>query len=239
MKKNLFLIACVITISMSTFAQSGSSVRFDGSSYNFIFSWKKKPIESHWTGLGFAFSNLEGLKDADLRYGQSYSVILNLVDYTIPINYNWLFVSGLGFDWSRYHFKGNIGLQDKDGIAQFVKDEQDRSYKSNKLLIYYASIPLLLEYQTSTIGKKTFFIQGGVEALIKCYSKSKLDIRTERGIEKVEYNDLNILPLQARLVMRAGFDDISIFGYYHLHSIFANNKGPDVTPCGIGLMLDF
>jgi hypothetical protein len=216
-----------------------SSVLFDGSPYNYIFSWKKKPVESHWTGLGFAFSNLEGLENANLNYGKSYSVILNLFDYVVPINSNWLFVSGLGFDWSRYHFKGNIGLQSKDDMAQFVKDEQNRDYKSNKLLVYYATIPLLLEYQAKTTTNKVFFIHGGVEGLIKCYSKSRLDIRTNQGIEEVEYRDLNILPVNARLILRTGFDDFSIFGYYHLYSMFANGKGPDVKPCGIGLMLNF
>jgi hypothetical protein len=250
MKTNLLLIACALLLSATVSAQneneetkvkseSKSSVAFDGSSYNFIFSWKKKPVKSHWTGWGFAFSNLNGLENADLNYEKSYSVILNLADYVVPLDSHWLFASGLGFDWSRYHFKGNTGLQDKDGIAQFVKDEQNRGYKSNKLLVYYATIPFVFEYQVKTGSNKLFFIHGGVEGMIKCYSKSQLDVRTDKGNEKIEYHDLNILPLNVRMILRAGFDDFSIFGYYQPYSMFADGKGPDVNPCGVGLMLNF
>jgi hypothetical protein len=210
----------------------------NGSSYDFIFNWKKKPTKAHWKGLGFAFSNLENLQGADLDLTRSYSVILNVIDYTVPLNYHFLFVSGLGFDWSRYHFRGNTGLWHDDGGAYFFKDpEQD--YRSSKLLVYYATIPLLLEYQTKANRHSHFFISGGVEGLIKCYSKTQLDIRQPRGgLEKIHYRNPNIPPLNARLLLRAGFDHISIFGYYQLFSMFEHGKGPNVRAFGIGLMLN-
>jgi hypothetical protein len=223
-----------------------SSVFFDGSSYNFIFQWEKSnkshPISSHWTGIGFAFSKLENLGKTNpapnLNLSRSYSIILNLVDYNIPLSGHWVFVSGLGFDWSRYHFKGNIGLQEVDGISQFVKDPQ-WEYESNKLLIYYATIPLLLEYQTIIGRHKLFFIYGGIEALIKCYSKSQLDKQTTHGIEKANHHNLNLLPLNARIICRIGFEDFSIFGYYQPFPLFEKDKGPEIYTCGLGLMLNF
>jgi hypothetical protein len=258
MKKNLLFIACVLIFSTPVFSQeeitateeiiveeevkepeSQSSVVFSGSSYNFIFSWKKKPTESHWTGLGFAFSNLKGLKGADLNSGKSYSILLNVVDYTIPLNHHWLFVSGLGLDWSRYHFKGDVGLQDIDGTTQFVPAEEGQQYKDSKLLAYYVTIPLVLEYQTEINSDKTFFIQGGMEGLIKYYSKSQVDKRITDGLKKVSFTGLNIRPLNARLILRTGFDDFSIFGYYQLFPMFEKGKGPEVYPWGLGVMLNF
>ncbi|MDR1523770.1 MAG: hypothetical protein LBS79_00745 [Tannerella sp.] len=210
-----------------------SLVSLNGSSYDFIFNWMKKPAEAHWTGIGFAFSNLENLQGADLNPNRSYSVLLNLTDYTVPLNYHFLFVTGLGFDWSRYHFRGNTGLQYADGIANFAKDPE-REYKSSKLLVYYATIPIILEYQT----KSHFFISGGIEGLVKCYSKSQLDIRRPQGnIEKIHYRNPNIPPLNARFVLRTGFEHFSFFGYYQLFSMFEKGKGPDVRSFGIGLML--
>ncbi|MDR2056846.1 MAG: PorT family protein [Dysgonamonadaceae bacterium] len=265
MKKNLLSVVGALLLSASLFAQKiivaeetrinsemedeteeKSSVFFDGSSYNFIFQWKKpdksRPISSHWTGIGFAFSKLENLGKTNpvpnLNLSRSYSIVLNLIDYNIPLSGHWVFVSGLGFDWSRYHFKGNIGLQEIDGISQFVKDPA-REYESNKLLVYYATIPLLLEYQTTVGHNKHFFIYGGVEGLIKCYSKSQLDIRTSHGIEKANYHNLNLLPISARITCHAGFDDFSIFGYYQPFSLFEKNKGPEIYACGLGLMLNF
>jgi hypothetical protein len=252
MKKILGLIACALfTAAYPARAQENAStstetndrdfqsvISLNGSSYDFIFNWKKKPTESHWKGIGFAFSNLKNLQGADLDPNHSYSVMLNLMDYTVPLNYHFLFITGLGFDWSRYHFRGNTGLRYADGVADFFKDPE-QEYKSSKLLVYYATIPLLLEYQTKINRHSHFFISGGVEGLVKCYSKSQLDIRQPSGgIEKIHYRNPNIPPLSARLLLQTGFDHFSIFGYYQLPSMFENGKGPNVRAFGIGLMLN-
>jgi hypothetical protein len=214
-----------------------SLILLNGSSYDFIFNWKEKPAKSHWKGIGFAFSNLRNLQGADLNPNRSYSVLLNIADYTIPLSYHYLFVTGFGFDWSRYHFRRNTGLQYTDGIATFFSDTE-REYKSSKLLVYYATVPLILEYQTKTSKRSHFFISGGIEGLLKCYSKSQLDIRHPQGyMEKIHYRNPNIPPLNARLILRTGFDNFSFFGYYQLFSMFEKGKGPDVRSFGIGLML--
>lgn len=70
MKKVLFLIYLLsLTVFIFAREEDSSNILFDGSSYNFIISWKKKPAESHWTGLAFAFFNLNGLdrENVDLR----------------------------------------------------------------------------------------------------------------------------------------------------------------------------
>ncbi|MDR0699365.1 MAG: hypothetical protein LBG28_09165 [Tannerella sp.] len=255
MKKKLNLLACTLFMTALVWAQENvttnmktteeiddrnfqSLILLNGSSYDFIFNWKEKPTKSHWTGIGFAFSGLRNLHVADLNQNRSYSVILNLADYTIPLSYHYLFVTGLGFDWSRYHFRRNTGLQYTDGIATFFKDTE-REYKSSKLLVYYATIPFLLEYQTKTTNGSHFFISGGIEGLVKCYSKSQLDIRQAQGnIEEIHYRNPNIPPLNARLILRTGFDNFSFFGYYQLFSMFEKGKGPDVRSFGIGLMLN-
>ena len=260
MKKVLFLIG-LLSFTVSVFAQEETSeeirntqekdciiqkeeshILFDGSSYNFISFWKKKPTQSHWTGVGFAFSNLNGLdkENIDLILNRSYSISLNVMDYNVPLHYNWLFFTGLGFDWSRFHFRGNAGLQrGSDGITRFIPDIENRSYPSNKLLVYYATIPLVLEYQKKIGRGKTFFVNGGVEGLVNLYSKSQVEIRTVQDkIRKVPYRDLNILPVNFRLVLRTGFDDFSIFGYYQPYSMFQKGKGPELRSFGIGIALN-
>ncbi|MDR1380849.1 MAG: hypothetical protein LBJ47_05145 [Tannerella sp.] len=248
MKKISRLIACALLVTLPAGAQEYAEasekpaektvILLNGSSYDFIFNWKKKPTESHWKGVGFAFSGLEDLHGADLNPNSSYSIMLNLTDYTVPLSYHFLFVTGLGFDWSRYHFRGNTGLQYVDGVAGFFRDTE-RDYKSSKLLVYYATVPLMLEYQTKTGPHSHFFVSGGVEGLFKYYSKSQLDIRRPQGgLEKINYRNPNIPPLNVRLMLRAGFDHFSFFGYYQLFSMFENGKGPDVRSFGIGLMLN-
>ena len=244
MKKHLLSTLAAVLFSFTLCAQDGdskSSIFYNGSSYGFHWSWKKKATkarEAHWSGLGFAFSNWKGLEDVDLRLNRSYSVVWNFGSYTIPIDHHWLFTTGLGFDWSRYHFKGDMGLREKDRLTQFLPDSEGRSYRDSKFLAYYATIPLLLEYQTKA-GHKTFFIYGGVEGMINLYSKSQVEIRTPEGIKKAHNKDLNVLPLNYRFTARIGFDGFSLFGYYQPNSPFEKGKGPDVQPYGMGVMLKF
>jgi hypothetical protein len=218
--------------------QPQSSVTLDGSLYDFIFSWKKKANESHWTGFGFAFSNLNGLNKGDLDMSRSYSVVLNVGDYVLPINRNWLMATGLGFDWSRYHFRGNRRLTTSNDHTALLPDP-DRTYRDSKLLIYYATIPVLLEYQTKISRNKSFFVYGGLEGLLKLYSKSQVEVRMPEGIRKEASKDLNLLPLNLRLTGSIGFSDFSLFGYYQPFSMFEKGAGPDLCPYGLGIMLNF
>ena len=221
-----------------------SSITYDGSSYSIIFDWKKKrSIRPHWTGIGMTFLNFDGLNDlrnpnVNLTMSTSYSFILNLSDYKIPLNHNFLLVSGLGLDFSRYHFKGNVGLTVVDGITKFVESE-DESYKSSKLIAYYVTIPLLLEYQTR-IHNRTFHIAGGIVGYLKYYSKSQIDANVNGGVEARSLGrDLNILPINGRCMLQAGIGDVSLYAYYSPFSLFKNDKGPELKPVGIGIKLDF
>jgi hypothetical protein len=229
--------------------ETQSSIIYNGSPYNFIFTWKKKATQSHWSGIGFAFSQLDGLEGVDLKLGKSYSIILNLGDYTIPLSHHWLLFTGFGLDFTRHHFKGNVGLeeiyihgQERDRLGEYVAGfvpDFDHHYKSSKLQAYYITIPLLWEYQTKITGNKMFYINGGVEGLIKYYSKSQIDIRTERSVEKVKYRDLNIRPLNFRFVLRIGLtNNVGIFGYYQPIPMFEFGKGPQIKPYGIGIAIN-
>jgi len=96
-----------------------------------------------------------------------------------------------------------------------------------------------MEYQKKIGGDRTFFVNGGIEGLVNVYSKSQVEIRTEQdGIKRVSWRDLNILPVNFRLVLRTGFDDFSIFGYYQPCSMFQAGRGPELRSFGIGIALN-
>ena len=258
MKKSIFLIALSLVLTTGVFAQEEviqesvvitddkaiedepeSSVTYDGFIYDFSFSWKKKAREEHWSGLKFAFVNLDGLEGASLRQSASYSISWQPISLYHAFNEHLLFVSGAGIDWTRYHFKGDVGLQGKQEVTEFQPAPEGVDYKSSKLLCYYITIPLVFEYQAK-MSKNTFHIEGGVEALIKCYSKSQVDIRTEDKVVKTSLGrDLNILPMNFRFVLQAGFGDFGLFGYYQPISMFEDGKGPEVRPYGIGINYRF
>jgi hypothetical protein len=219
-----------------------STISMNGATVDFAFSWKKKgpkASDSHWGGFGFMFSDLKGLKDADLNQGRSYTFLLNLVECNIPLNRHWVAASGFGFDWTRYHFSGNVSLQDIDGVAQFVTDEEGRKYKDSKALFYYLKIPLLLEYQVRAHNGKKIYINGGIEGTIKLYSKSKIEARTNEGIRKYDFGGFNMFPVNARYILGFGYSGVGLIGYYQPISLFAKNKGPELYPFGAGIILNF
>jgi hypothetical protein len=224
-------------------SSSQSSATYNGSSYNIMFAWKKKGkvTKPHWNGMGIALANFDGKNDinADLSISTSYSFIINTIDYKISLSRHWLLVSGMGLDFTRYHFKNNVGLTVVNGNAQFV-EAQDETYKSSKLITYYITIPLLLEYQTRLANRHLFYISGGIIGYIKYYSKSQIDVNVLNGVEARNLGrDLNILPANGRLTLQAGINDIGFYAYYSPFSIFEKDKGPDIKPIGIGIMFNF
>ncbi len=220
-----------------------SSAIYDGSSYNIIFAWKKKQKANkpHWTGMGMALANFNGMDDtnADLSISTSYSFIINTTDYKVPLSSHLLLITGMGLDFTRYHFNGNVGLTVVDGITKFV-ESADETYKSSKLITYYITIPLLLEYQTKIANNRTFYVSGGMVGYIKYYSKSQIDVNVDGGVQARSLGrDLNILPVNGRLMLQTGISDVNFYAYYSPFSLFQKDKGPDLKPIGIGIMIGF
>ncbi|PXV62245.1 hypothetical protein CLV62_12168 [Dysgonomonas alginatilytica] len=216
---------------------SGSNVIFDGSSYNIIFSWKKKKkLQPHWTGIGMGFMNYndKDIPNGRLQVSRSHNFTVNLIDYHKQIkNSNWLFVSGIGFEWSRYHFQDNAALTRIDGVTRFEPAPEGINYNSSKLLVYYITFPLLLEYQTSGIH-----MSGGVVAFFKYYSKSQVNYYTERGRQVINMGrDLNIRPVDIKLRLQVGINDVHVYGYYSPMSMFNKDRGPDLRTYTIGVMI--
>ena len=218
---------------------TNSSVIYEGASYNFMFAWKKKQVyDPHWTGFGMSFINFSDLKDVNMKMSASYSFCLNPMDYYLPIYHNWLLVTGLGIDWSRYHFKGDIGLKDNGASTDFEPSPDGTHYRSSKLLARYITIPLLIEYQRKVTRNKGFYLSGGIVGYVKCYSKSQIEYADTK--QQVDLGrDLNILPVNARFMLQAGLNDISIFAYYSPFSLIEKGKGAELKPMGIGLRMDF
>lgn len=218
-----------------TVVQPESSVMYDGSSYNFIFSWKKKKhLSPHWTGIGMGFMNYDDIPNGNLKMSTSHNFTVNIIDFHKQIkNSNWLLVSGIGSEWSRYHFDDNSALTKKDGITVFEPAPEGINYKATQLIAYYVTIPLLLEYQTSN-----FHISGGVVGFLKYYSKSQVKFKDDEGTHKVSMGqDLNIRPIDMRFRLQMGINNVGVYGYYAPFSMFSKDKGPDLKTYTIGIMI--
>lgn len=256
----ILLVTALLLVSTTAFSQEPataepepetSSIIYDGSVYGFDFAWKRKSRMSiHLPELSFAFANLEGLSDqphADLKEPRSYSIGIGLGSYTVGLSEHWALGAGLRLDFTRYHFKGNVGLRETrdydiagepigKSYYDFLPDPEGREYKSSKLIAYYIAVPLVLEYQVNISNKHNpFFINAGVEGLIRYYSKSQVDVKVPGKVTKESLGDANIPLVNARLIVNVGFDSVGFTAYYQPHSLFKNNRGPDLYPWGVGL----
>lgn len=214
-----------------------SKVISDGVSYGVIFSWKKKKktFDPHWTGLGMGFMNYDDVPYGDLKTSRSHNFTFNLFEvHKQIVNTNFILVSGVGTEWSRYHFDENVALTKKEGITSFQPAPDGIEYKSTKLLVYNITIPLLLEYQVSD-----FHISGGAVFFLKHYSKSQVKYYDEYDHKIIQNmgRDLNIRPYDLKMRLQIGFHDIGIYAYYSPFSMFNKNKGPDVNTYTIGVMI--
>lgn len=213
-----------------------SKIEYDGSSYNFIFSWKKKKhLHPHWTGFGISFLHYNDIPNGNIKMSKSLNYTINLFDFHKQIgNSNWIFVSGIGSEWSNFHFDDNAALVKKDGITIFEPAPNNITYKTNKLTAHYLTIPILLEYQVSN-----FHISGGAVGFLKFYSRShvKYNNDDDKTIKETMGRDLNIRPIDLKLRLQVGIDDISIFGYYSPFSMFEKGKGPKLKSTAIGVIL--
>jgi hypothetical protein len=250
MKKNLFLAGIILFCASTVAAQEvetaeGSKIFLNGVSYDFSVSWQeqikcKHRLKSHYGSLGLAFSGLQGLKDYDVEplTGRSYTVMWNFADAGIPLNRHFFLVSGMGLDFTRYHFLGSVSLRDIDGKAEFVRDNPVKPYKDSKALFTYFKVPTLLEYQTGFSRKgKSFFIQGGLEFLFKIWSKSEIIAREDTGLKRHKFGGYNCFPANMRFLLRVGVSGISVFGYYQPTPLFQQGKGPELYPFGIGISI--
>ncbi|MFV0468584.1 MAG: hypothetical protein ACK5MK_06625 [Dysgonomonas sp.] len=218
-----------------------SEVIADGSNYSFIFQWSRRhKLHPHWSGFAMSFLNYDdnNIPNGSPRISRSHAFSLNLMDYSYTFRgTNLLLVSGFGLDWHRYHFKDNAALTTADNRTLFKPAPDGINYKDSKLLAYYITIPLMLEFQPTS----DIHISGGVVGYLKYYSKSQVKYSNAEGkdIRDDQGKDLNIRPVDMKFRLQAGISDFTAFATYSPFSMFDKDKGPDLKSYSIGLMLNF
>lgn len=203
-----------------------------------------KDFDPHWAGFGMGFANFTG-DDADnlsLRSGNSLEYNLNVMEFSFPFSrYRWAVVTGAGMRWSRYRLDMNAYLKEVDGMTTLVDAPDGTTYSASKLNITSVTIPLLLEWQSRKHRRKSprFFVSGGVEAVIKTISSSKVVYRDANGNRHKERMDrgMTLRPVTMDFLLQAGVGCISVYAKYSPMSLFEHDKGPNVQPVSLGLQL--
>lgn len=146
-----------------------------------------------------------------------------------------LFLSiGAGLAMHNYYSDGQIDDIKADTIT-FSKISQD--YKKSKMSMVYLDIPFEFRFKT----KGGFRMAVGFKAgyLID----SKIKYKGDRGpndqtLIKVKSKGVNQLePWKYGPTFRVGYKWINLWGYYQLSGMFTKDRGPDLYPVSVGIMI--
>jgi hypothetical protein len=175
----------------------------------------------------------------ELNTSPSWNFNLNVLEYGLGLGTDKVgLVTGLGFEWSNYHFDGDNVIDKENGIIQpYFVPVENASIRKAKLQTTYLTAPLLLEFQIPA-GKKRVHISGGVIGGIKIGSRTKMvyTVSGNKQKDKVK-DDFYLSPLRYGFTARVGYRALKIFANYYPTALFKSNKGPELYPFSVGLTL--
>lgn len=213
-----------------------------------VSTCKNELVHAHWAGfeLGInTFMNSDfgtdlppGYSFLELRDEKSVAVNFNIMDYELKLfKRNIMLVTGLGLTYNNYRFKSDSYLASNTSQVTPVT-ATGVNLKKNKLVASYLTVPLLIEFNTSSNPRKTVHLAAGVIGGLRVGSHLKL-VKEEGNKESKSksYDDFNLNPFRYDATVRFGFRDFTIFGSYNMAGLFKDNKGPEIYPLTLGIRL--
>ena len=109
------------------------------------------------------------------------------------------------------------------------------------VVVFYLTIPLMLELQLPAAKRNRFYISGGIMGGVRLHSKTKVVYKDSSGDKhkKKEKNNFNMVPFKADLVGRVGYKRLSLWGSYTLTNMFKSDKGPELHAYTVGIGVTF
>lgn len=216
------------------------------------FTYKKKPsFKGHWAGFEWGFNGFmdpnhsinmkDDLKYLELRQGRSWNINLNIMQYSIGFGTDKVgLVTGLGFEFNDYHFRNQTNLKVDNGVTvvdSFYIDN-DFNVTKTKLSTSHLTVPLLLEFQIPTSNDRhRIFMSAGVIGGVRLGTHTKVLYEgTSKGEDK-KRGDYNLSAFRYGLTARIGYRGLKVFANYYPTPLFEKDKGPEVYPFSIGLIL--
>jgi len=216
------------------------------------FKKKKKRFRGHWAGLEIGLNNYMNneysviLKDNNVLFELdqdiSWTAALNFVEYNIPFANGVGLTTGMGTTWNSYHFRNNVNIyENTDGVITAEEDVVN-DYSKNALSTWYLTVPLIFEFQIPVAKMRPgIHIGAGVVGSVKMHSERKTEFSDNISEHKIkEKTDFQIPALKYGLTFRVGYKFINLFANYDIVPLFKKDRGPEVFPFSVGLvLLDF
>jgi hypothetical protein len=209
---------------------------------------KNKKFKPHWAGLeigvnGFVnsdFSTNVSPSWMDLNTGRSWNINLNFIEHGFALGTDKIgLVTGLGLEWSNYHFDGSSVIREDAGaIVEYSYADPERAIEKARLQTTYLTAPLLLEFQIPA-GKKRVHFSGGVIGGVKLGSNTKVKYieNGDKQKDKIK-DDFNLNSLRYGFTARIGYRSLKFYANYYPTSLFESGKGTGgdkLYPFAIGL----
>jgi hypothetical protein len=210
-----------------------------------------KKFKGHWAGFEFGLNNYVD-KDfsltrtpenefMDINTGKSWNFNLNFYQYSIPVLSNRFgIVSGMGLEWSNYHFSNLNTINKIDGSIQVDSITYTDSPKKNRFQTTYLTVPLLVELQLLDGKRKDrIYLAGGVIGGIKLFSNTKVVYSDGNRQNLKKKDDYYLRPLRYAVTARAGYKMVKLYFNYYMTSLFLQERGPELYPFATGLAITF
>jgi hypothetical protein len=189
----------------------------------------------------FSMSLPQESRFLELNTGKSIGVRLNLMEYSIPFTSEQGLTTGLGFEFNSYYFDSDTNnIMKKDGYLVYKrKDPQAGNYSKNKIKDTYLNIPLTYEIQFPLgSSKRPLYFSVGVIGGLKLGSTRKEFYQLNgEDKEEVSKGDFYMSPIRLGYQARLGFRRIHLVATYYDTPLFQKNKGPEVHPFDVGIMV--
>ena len=219
----------------------------DDDEHSIVFYHRNRKTQAHWGGFELGYNTWgkkpfsttlpDGYEFLELNSGESVAVNLNFFDWNAKLNGRRLmFVTGLGISWNNWRFQGDRTLIPNAPILSANYDTI--GYLKNKLTVSYVTMPLLIEFNTNDMEKKTFHIGTGIIFGYKLdsHTKQTYDINGDGHKVKV-FDDFNLDPFRYDATLRVGYRGYTVFVSYGLNWLFKRNQAPELHPLTFGLTL--
>ena len=215
-----------------------------------VFNKKKNKakFKGHWSGLEMGLNNYltndlsmdPGVPYMELNSGKSWNFNFNFAQTSVPLIGNRVgLVSGLGLEWSNYHFTNNNTIY-KDGTTNTIAayDLSGIPLKKNRLQTTYLTAPLLLEIQLGSSNlDKRLSIAGGVIGGLKLGAHTKYKTNNDKNKNK---DDFYLQTFRYGFTARVNYGNIGLYFNYYDTPLFIKGKGPaELHPFASGLVFSF
>lgn len=212
----------------------------------------KQHFRGHWAGIEFGMNNYVD-KDfsisrtaenefMDISTNRSWNINFNFAQYSIPIHPKYAgFVTGMGLEWSNYHFSNLNTIQKNSSTQQIEPFDLNVDLIMNRFQTTYLTVPLLFEVQFfSGTRWQRMYISGGVIGGVKLGAHTKITYSDNGNKKKSkDKSDYYLRPFRYAFTGRIGYKMLKVYMNYYPVSLFLDDKGPELYPVAMGFCVTF